>query len=163
VELNSASAVGIVTGRHASALLLLVTTADPEDVLTGVETGGEAGGAVAADCAALETLGPVALEVAAALAVVPLPDEPSDWQPPRAVTRETHTNTAQVLRSVSLYAIAALFAVRRKRSALAVVPCISKSRRQHLATCGNPAICNPQTGSFAPPPFGGFALENEIS
>jgi hypothetical protein len=35
----------------------------------------------------------------------------------------------------------------------------SKSRRQPNAVFGNSAICQPQTGSFAPPPCDGFALE----
>jgi hypothetical protein len=37
----------------------------------------------------------------------------------------------------------------------------SRSRRQHSAVVGNPAICHPQTGSFAPPAFTGFALERD--
>jgi hypothetical protein len=48
---------------------------------------------------------------------------------------------------------------RRDTRGLQVTRHAWRSRRQPLAVFGNPAICNTQTGSFAPPAPAGFALE----
>ena len=84
--------------------------------------------------------------------------ELSEPQPPRAAKMETHTNpahafSAPILKIIVTCPICVIHAERRRlQSRLRVT-------QTAFATFGNPAICRQQTGSFAPPPCDGFALE----
>ena len=128
------------------------------DVEAAVVEPAEAAVVEPAEGAVVEPVEAAIVELVDAVVVGVVAAFESEPQPPRAAKMETHTKpahalSAPILKTIVTCPICVMYAESRRLQPR------SRVTQTAFATFGNPAICRQQTGSFAPPPCDGFALE----